>query len=136
MVAWVSRRPLSVGRRGSVTIDSGAFEAQIGKMFGAPDESRLCGSWRLAEGVREGLAHQPGWAGLPPKGIYYRKKSPDRCRPGHIFTYSSSRFQLHCPIESRAECGGLSDDCRAANHRTWEAWDRNFAQNAFHLSGG
>ena len=35
----------------------GASEAPIDKMFGAPDESRLYGSWQLAEGIREGLAH-------------------------------------------------------------------------------
>jgi hypothetical protein len=37
----------------------GASEAPIDKMFGAPDESRLYGSWQLAEGIRKR-------AGLPP----------------------------------------------------------------------
>ena len=44
-----------VSRRGSVTIASGASEAPIDKMFGAPDESRLYGSWQLAEGALGGL---------------------------------------------------------------------------------
>ena len=43
---------------------SGAFEAQIDKMFGTPDQGRLYGSWQLAEGIREGLANHP--VGLAP----------------------------------------------------------------------
>jgi hypothetical protein len=97
---------------------SGVLEASMRGMNRCASRKSLVRLVKLAEGVRKGLAARPGWAGLPPKEIYYRNKSPDRCRPGHIFTYSSSRFQLHCRSKSRAECGGLSDDCRAANQPT------------------
>jgi hypothetical protein len=67
MVVWVSRPPLPVGRQGCATIDPGAFEAPIDKMFGAPNESRLYGSRQLVEGIRKELVHHPGGAGLPPQ---------------------------------------------------------------------
>ena len=65
---------------------SGAFEAQSDKMFGTPDQSRLYGSWQLAEGIREGLGQPPGWAGTPFKKAIIRGATPVRCRPGGIFT--------------------------------------------------
>ena len=43
-----------------------AFATPYDGMFGAPDESRLYGSWQLAEGIRKGLATSPAGPVYPP----------------------------------------------------------------------
>jgi|ERR1700730_4266166 len=76
---------------------------QGGKSSGAPDRAaiRLCCA-------RKG---HPGMAATtyppPVSGVFFWRMALGRFRPGHIFTCSSSRFQLHCRIESRAESGLL-----------------------------
>jgi hypothetical protein len=124
MVVWVSRPPLSVGRRGSATIDSGAFATPYDGMFGAPHESRSYGFVVLAKGVFGGLLPRPTprckvtiidqwpYSGSAP-GTNFCLDRPDfNCTPDFSCTPKERA------VERRMGYSPLLDDGRAANQRT------------------
>jgi hypothetical protein len=86
MVARVGRRFLSVGRRGSVTMASGASEAPIDKMFGALTKAACTARGSLRRAFAKGWPTTPvGLAHPPRKESFKWPRSLAGSAPGLFF---------------------------------------------------
>jgi hypothetical protein len=72
-------------------------------MFGAPDESRLYGSWQLAEGIRKGLVHPPM------SGVSFPAGSLLRFRQGICFYAGYVKTKIRCEIATEQEKAAIGE---------------------------
>ena len=80
---------------------SGAFEAQIDKMFGTPDQSRLYGSWQLAEGIREGLANHPVGLAPPLRKLSSGVRRQSGAAPEVFLHAGNVKTKIRCEIAAQ-----------------------------------